>query len=309
MILERRRAGEVYHRLRWQALDPGLLQMGEPDADEARKTTVFTARIVPIPAWGTKRLEIEYHEMIPVEELEAFFALPLRPDVYQTQTIGRLSIRFELRSQHAISGFEEVGGLYPLQIQERSPHLIRGGFEGRNMNLTEDFAVRYAFDGSRADTLEISTHRNISEDGSDTPGGDRTSDRGANSRTEGEATSGFFQASALLAMPNQESTTASGGTGQANGRPRTLIILFDASLSMQWEKLERSFQALGALLRSLRPSDRFNLLLFNSEVIPFSESVAAADTPTIDRALQFVASSRLRGERIPSWPSITPSGS
>src|SRR5712692_7143060 len=43
VILERRRAEEIYKSLRWQALDPGLLQMGERGADEARRTAVFSA--------------------------------------------------------------------------------------------------------------------------------------------------------------------------------------------------------------------------------------------------------------------------
>ena len=52
VILERRRAEEVYNNLKWQHIDPGLLQMGERTADEARRTAVFSARIVPIPAYG-----------------------------------------------------------------------------------------------------------------------------------------------------------------------------------------------------------------------------------------------------------------
>ena len=52
---------------------------------------------------------------------------------------------------------------------------------------------------------------------------------------------------------------------RAPAAPRTVVVLFDTSLSMQWEKLERSFQALESLLRSLRPADRFNLLVFNEQ--------------------------------------------
>ena len=52
----------------------------------------------------------------------------------------------------------------------------------------------------------------------------------------------------------------------ASAEPKTVVILFDTSLSMQWEKLERSYQALETLLRTLRPSDHFNLLLFNNQV-------------------------------------------
>ena len=37
--------------------------------------------------------------------------------------------------------------------------------------------------------------------------------------------------------------------GTSGGAAKTVIVLFDTSLSMQWEKLERSYQALETLLR------------------------------------------------------------
>ena len=62
---------------------------------------------------------------------------------------------------------------------------------------------------------------------------------------------------------------------------------------MQWEKLERSYQALDTLLHSLRPTDHFALVLFNSEtqIVP----VAAADPANIQHAIDAVRASRLRG--------------
>src|SRR5882724_4193863 len=92
VILERKRAEEIYNDIRMQSLDPGLLQLGERDADEARRTSVFSARVVPIPAYGTKRIEMEYQERLPVEQSESFLAIPLRPDAYRAQIAGRLSI-------------------------------------------------------------------------------------------------------------------------------------------------------------------------------------------------------------------------
>ncbi len=55
-------------------------------------------------------------------------------------------------------------------------------------------------------------------------------------------------------------------------RTKTVIVLFDTSLSMQWEKLERSYQAFETLLHTLRPADHFGLVLFNSEtqVVPLA---------------------------------------
>src|SRR5882762_10363628 len=82
VILERRRAEEIYQQAKMQAIDPGLLQMGERGNDEARSTAVFSARIVPIRPYGTKRLEIEYQHSLAVERFESFFAVPLRPDAY-----------------------------------------------------------------------------------------------------------------------------------------------------------------------------------------------------------------------------------
>src|SRR5437879_6843176 len=85
VILERKRAEEIYNQLKQQTIDPGLLQMGERGAAEAARSAIFSARIVPIMPFGTKRLEFEYHESIPVENLKAYFALPLHPDAYQAQ--------------------------------------------------------------------------------------------------------------------------------------------------------------------------------------------------------------------------------
>jgi Ca-activated chloride channel family protein len=64
---------------------------------------------------------------------------------------------------------------------------------------------------------------------------------------------------------------------------------------MQWEKLERSYQALESLLRTLRPSDRFNLLLFNNQVQTLQPAPVAAEPATVQHALDFVRSSKLRG--------------
>ncbi len=108
VILERRRAEEIYAEAKAQIIDPGLLQQGERDLDEAGRTPVFSAHIMPIPAFGTKRVEMEYQERLPVEQMQSLFALPLRPDAYRAATAGRLQIEVELLSSHELSNFETV---------------------------------------------------------------------------------------------------------------------------------------------------------------------------------------------------------
>jgi Ca-activated chloride channel homolog len=280
VILERKRAEELYNQLKQQAIDPGLLQMGERGAEEAKRSSVFSARIVPIAAFGTKRLEIEYHESIPVENLKSYFAIPLRPDAYQAQTAGHLRINFELHTAHAIRNFQAPAKTFPLQLDQSTPNLVQGHFEGQNVNLVEDFVVTYDLDPAAVDTLQLLTYRNPV---SGRPSPTET----APVRRVNEP--GFFEAEALLGFG---SAGAPSGNA-AGGPPRTVIVLFDTSLSMQWEKLERSYQALETLLHTLRPADHFGLVLFNTEtqVVP----VSAADAGAIQHAIESVRSSRLRG--------------
>jgi Ca-activated chloride channel family protein len=289
VILERKRAEEIYNQLKQQAIDPGLLEMGERGAEDAKRTSVFSARIVPIPAYGTKRLEIEYHESIPVENLKSYFAIPLRPDAYSAQAARHLRINFELRSAHAIRNFQAPAKTFALQLDHSTPHLVEGHFEGQNVNLGEDFVVTYDLDPAASDSLQILTYRNPVS-GQPSP----TEMSPVRSKNE----PGFFEAEALLGFGKggaQAGNANSNSTAAAlnNAAPKTIIVLFDTSLSMQWEKLERSYQAFETLLRTLRPADHLSLVLFNSEtqVLPLT----SADPANIQHAIDFVRASRLRG--------------
>lgn len=285
VVLERKRAEEIYNDLKRQSIDPGLLQMGERGAEEAKRSAVFSARIVPIPAYGTKRLEFEYHEAIPVENLKSYFAIPLRPDAYQAQTARHLWINFELRSGNAIANFQAAAKTFPLTFDETTAHVVRGHFEGQNVNLTEDFVTTYEMDRVASDTLQVLVQRNpVSTQPSPT--------ETAPVRSTNEP--GFFAAEALLGT-GQGSTGVSSAGGQTSNPAKTVLILFDTSLSMQWEKLERSYQALETLLRTLQPTDSFNVILFNSQTQMLQPATVAADGRGIQRALDFVRASRLRG--------------
>jgi Ca-activated chloride channel family protein len=283
VILERRRAEDIYESLKQQQIDPGLLQQGDrgtEGASEATRTSAFSARIQPIPGYGTKRLEMEYHEIVAVENLRSAFVLPLRPEAYNVQSAAQLSISFSLASAHPVRDFRVVSTAFPLQMREQTAHGVTGTFAGRNVALTQDFSVEYGLDPARADTLEVVTYRHPD------PGAPDPTERAPRARG---VEPGFFQASALLAPTPPASAGADGGTA------RTVIVMFDTSLSMQWEKLERSFQALEAVLRSLRPADRFNLLLFNTDAALFAPAPVPADTAGVEKALAFVRAGRLRG--------------
>src|ERR1022692_1901072 len=241
VILERKRADEIYKNLKWQSIDPGLLKTGEDEA-EGRRSAVFSAEIVPIPPYGSKRVEIEYHQTIPVDDLASVLAIPLKPDAYQQQSVGHFWITLELHSSQALKDFQIASKAYGVQVREQNPHLVRATLEARNVNLTEDFSVRYAYDAAAPGKLNVIAHRDSASE------------------------PGFFQASGLLVSRRGDLPPFITGS-----RPyrRSIVVLFDNSLSMQWEKLERSFMALDSLLHALIPEDHFNVLMFNSQVEAF----------------------------------------
>src|SRR5262249_32812749 len=137
-----------------------LLQMGERTASEARHTATFSAKIVPIPAYGTKRLEFEYHESIPVQSFKSYFGIGLKPEAYQSQFSRRFTIQFEFQSEHPSRDFTLGSGTYPLKIVQQNAHLVSGEFSGENVKLTQDFNVQYELDAAAGDSLRVLAYRN-----------------------------------------------------------------------------------------------------------------------------------------------------
>jgi len=278
VILERKRAEEIYADLKAQAIDPGLLEQGERGVEDARRNSAFSAHIVPIQPYGTKRLEIEYHQTIPVENLKSYFVLPLHPDAYQAQSAGRLHIHFELHSAQAIQNFSQQDKLFPLKIATQDAHTLIGDYDGSNVTLTEDLAATWNIDPASANQLDVLTYRN--------PNGDQLApDEMSPVHTHDEP--GFFEASAVIGTPSATTTVTN--------KPRNVVILFDTSLSMQWDKLERSYAAMAKLLNALGPQDRFNLILFNTQAESFAPTPIAVSEPTVAKAIEFVRASHLRG--------------
>ena len=280
VILERRRAEQIYDQARMQAIDPGLLEAGERDSVDPKSSALFTASIVPLPAYGTKRLELEYHQRLSTTDFQQLFALPLKPDAGQKQSAAHFKLHFILRSAHPIADFTSPSKLFPLKLNTSDQHTVEGTFQGTAVAFDQDFQATWKLSSEPADQLDVITHR---DPNTPLPGPDELAPAAV---TQPEP--GFFEAQILIADPKLPAPNP-------NTSPRTVLILFDNSLSMQWEKLERSYAALEAVLRSLRPADHFNLLLFNQTVTPFQPQPVPADPAAIQQALTFVRTSKLRG--------------
>ena len=284
VILERKRAEQVYDQARLQAVDPGLLEAGERDNKDPRTTSLFTAKIVPIPAYGTKRLEIEYHQRLATSDFKQYFALSLKPDAGQQQSAGSFTLHFVLHSAHPVESFTAPSTRFPLTLTTNDAQTVEGTLRTDNLSLDDDFTANWLLSQADADKLAIITHR-------DPHAPLPTAGEPVAAQRSSAPEPGFFEAQILLADPGSKSQPSS--SVPVPSRP--VILLFDNSLSMQLEKLERSYAALEATLHTLKPSDRFNVLLFNQNVTNFQPQPVAATPESIRQALDFVRSSNLRG--------------
>src|SRR5262249_24889806 len=92
VMMEKRRANKVYGEIKQQQVDPGLLQQD----DEHEGNSAFSAKVVPIPAYGTKRVEMEYTEVLPVENLVSHFTFPLKPSFGDPQSIDEFNLHLHV---------------------------------------------------------------------------------------------------------------------------------------------------------------------------------------------------------------------
>lgn len=276
VMLEKRRAQQIYSEIKAQLTDPGLLQQD----DEHGGASAFSAKVFPIPAYGTKRVELEYTEMLAVENLAAHFSFPLRASFGTPQRAGELHLRVKVLSDAPLAPLQFRTAAYPVRTIKAEPHEQEYEFHAQNIELKEDLAFDYTINAPQS-ALSFITHRapeRISAyDLRDPALAARNPD-------------GYFEARAVF---NEQGRRAQ--TGQSADKPRNVLLLLDTSLSMHGAKLARAVEAVDFFLHSLQPQDQFNLTLFNDSVTPLSLTPLPTTTENIARSLNFIKDSMLTG--------------
>ncbi|HKG59681.1 MAG TPA: VIT domain-containing protein [Pyrinomonadaceae bacterium] len=270
VMMEKRRANKVYSEIKQQQIDPGLLQQD----DEHEGRSAFSAKVFPIPAYGTKRVEIEYTEVLPVESLVSHFTFPLKPSFGDAQRVEEFNLHVHVLSDYPISPVENERDTYALAVTKSEPNEFEADFHASGFELKQDFSFDYRIDVPES-TLSFTTYRapeQISAYDLRDPA------------LAVQNPSGYFEARAVF---NQRGATAQ------NRQPRNVILLLDTSLSMYGEKLKRAVEALDYFVNSLSPQDHFDLILFNEETYAFSPTPLPATSDNTEHALDFIRNSML----------------
>src|SRR5678815_6003232 len=110
VMMEKRRANKVYSEIKQQQVDPGLLQQD----DEHEGRSAFSAKVFPIPAYGTKRIELEYTEVLPVDGLASQFTFPLKASFGDPQRVEEFNLHLRVLSDYPITPIDDERRAYPL---------------------------------------------------------------------------------------------------------------------------------------------------------------------------------------------------
>lgn len=287
VILEKRRARAIYRDLTQRRIDPGLLQQGEEEdrepggrgrpAERPSGGAAFSVKIAPIPALGTKRLELQYQQEVPWVDGVGEFRIPLRPGDGAPPTARTLRVRIVLldgRPEAPVSGslpLSQTGG--------------EAAFSGTDVKLEKDVVLR--FRPASSAPLVLSTFRNpagVLPDGLALAPWERPSEIPPEK-------DGFFLVeywpgahAATTRLPAEASPTA------APRPPIALALLFDTSLSHRWTGLEAAYGELVKILGFLEPTDRFVLVPFDRKPSTEPAGLPAATPEEKEKALAFLRS-------------------
>ena len=270
VMMEKRRANKVYSEIKQQQVDPGLLQQD----DEHEGQSAFSAKVFPIPAYGTKRIEIEYTEVLAVESLASHFTFPLKPSFGDAQRVEEFNLHLHVLSDYPISPINEESRGYSLTVTKSEPNEFEAEFHASGLELKQDFSFDYRINVPET-TLSFTTYR------------------------APEQISAYDLRDPALAVRNPsgyfEARTIFNQGSNATRQPRNVILLLDTSLSMYGDKLKRAVEALDYFLHSLSPQDHFDLVLYNEEPYAFSPAPLTASADNVERALDFIRNSMLGG--------------
>jgi len=273
VILEKNRARAIYEEITRQRIDPGLLQQGEeeygadrPSSSRPSAHSLFSVRVAPIPAYGTKRVELQFHQEVPYINAIGEFRLALRPSTGEPSVAAHFSVNIHLGD----CNYEAMNGAIPLSAAQDVMT-----FSAENFRLDKDLQFRLT--PKTMPPLRLTAFRNPT---GQMPDGLTLAPWERPSEIPPDA-DGFFL---LEAMP-PGSHGKTGNVAQKNEKrtPQTIAILFETSLSHRWDGLEAAYGHLVRLLGMLESGDQFLLMPFDR--LPIEDKLRPASPKDVGDAL------------------------
>lgn len=208
------------------------------------------AYIDPIPPQGTRRIELEYNQVLTADQGLVGFRYPLNTEKFSALPLESVSVSIQIHSSQPIRAVYSPS--HPVAVSQPDEYSASASYEASQVRPDSDFFLYYSIGDSQA--FHLLTYRNPNDP---------------------QDPDGFFLA---LIAPKPDVTQA--------GTPKDLILVLDHSGSMEGEKIKQAQTALRFILNHLNPEDRFNLVGFSSSVETFADGLQPASSA--DQGLSWV---------------------
>ena len=231
-VLERDEARRIYEDIVRRRRDPALLEYVGRDA--------FQASIYPIPPGGERRIELEYSEVLDMDNGLVEYVYPLNTEKFSPRPLEEVVVNVTIRSNEPLKAIYSPS--HEVDIVRRGDHNAVIGYEEYGVKPDRDFVLYYTVSAEDVGVNLLSYK--------------------PDSRGEG-----FFL---LLAAPKVEIDTT-------RVIAKDVILVLDVSGSMRGEKIEQAKAALDFVLDDLNDEDRFNIIAFSTSTRPYARDLVWAD--------------------------------
>jgi Ca-activated chloride channel family protein len=249
------------------------LQQGEeedgadrPSSSRPSSHSLFSVKVAPIPALGTKRLELQFHQEVPYINSTGEFRLVLRPPSGEAPIASHFTVNIHLGD----CKYEGMQSGIPLKSEQGRLY-----FTASNFRMDRDLQFRIT--PKTLSPLRMTAFRNPT---GQMPEGLALAPWERPSEIPPEA-DGFFM---LEAMPiGSQAKAGEKSSKRERHPPQTLAILFETSLSHRWDGLEAAYGHLVRFLGTLEPTDQFLLIPFDR--LPVEDQLRPATPKELEEAL------------------------
>lgn len=231
-VLERDEARQIYEDIVRRRRDPALLEYVGRDA--------FQASIYPISPGGERRIEIEYSQVLAMDNGLVEYVYPLNTEKFSPRPLEEVTVNVTIQSDEALKAIYSPS--HDVDVVRRGDYNAVAGYEEYDVRPDRDFVLYYTVS---PEDVGVSLLSYKPDGGSD----------------------GFFL---LLAAPKVE-------VDSQEVIAKDVILVLDISGSMRGEKIEQAKEALDFVLDNLHDEDRFNIIAFSTSTRPYARELVPAD--------------------------------
>lgn len=215
-ILGANEARDIYEDYVRRVLDPALLEYIGRDT--------LSARIFPIPAGGTRRIELSYTEVLEAESGIYRYLYPLDTERFSAFPLKEVQINVNLKTSSALQAV--YSPTHKITVSKETDKQASVHYAEENVLPQKDFTLYYSVLPEEMG-MTLLTYRAAGEDG-------------------------FFLLIVSPKVKDEETVIA-----------KDLVFVLDTSGSMSGEKIVQAKEALNFVLQNLNPEDRFAVVSFS----------------------------------------------